>query len=139
MDISIFRHPEVSSSEEEEEGKENIPPQSAWSRHTTAVHLPYYNIPIETKLPRHHDTSVLSYVQCFLTPELVSIIATNTNLYATSKQAPAGWATSTDEVRRFIAARIFMGIIINLPYLYMYWEEEWRQAVTVWQKGTQKK
>jgi hypothetical protein len=121
---------EVSSSEEEEEGKENIPPQSAWSRHTTAVHLPYYNIPVETKLPRHHDTSVLGYVQCFLTRELVSTIATNTNLYAVSKQAPAGWTTSTEEVWRFIAARIFMGII-DLPYLHMYWEEEWRQAYVV--------
>jgi hypothetical protein len=50
---------EVSSSEEEEGEKENIPPQPAWSRHTTAVHLPFYDIPPETKLPRHHDTSVL--------------------------------------------------------------------------------
>ena len=61
---------------------------------------------------------------------LVDTIATNTNLYAQFKQAPAGWATTSAEVWRFIAAHIFMGII-DLPYLHMYWEEGVSQPYVV--------
>ena len=72
----------------------------------------------------------LGYLQCFLTPALISTIANNTNLYAASKGAPAGWATSAEEVWLFIAVHIFMGIV-DLPYLHMYWEEGWRQEFVV--------
>jgi hypothetical protein len=72
----------------------------------------------------------LGYFQCFLTPSLVDTIATNTNLYAKSKRAPAGWATTSAEVWLFISVHIFMGII-DLPYLHMYWEEGFRQEYVV--------
>jgi hypothetical protein len=74
--------------------------------------------------------SEMGYLQCFLTPSLISTIATNTNLYATSKQAPAGWATTPEEVWLCIAVHIFMGIV-ELPYLHMYWEGGWRQQYVV--------
>ena len=63
----------------------------------------------------------MGYLQCFLPPSLISTIATNTNLFATFKQAPAGWATTPEEVWSFVTVNIFMGII-KLPYLHMYWE-----------------
>jgi predicted acetyltransferase len=53
----------------------------------------------------------MGYLQCFLTPSLISTIAHNTNLYAASKHAPAGWATSAEEVWLFIAVHIYMGIV----------------------------
>ena len=72
----------------------------------------------------------MGYFQCFLPHTLISTIATNTNLYATFKEAPAGWATTPEEVWLFIAVHIYMGII-DLPYLHMYWEGEYRQSYVV--------
>jgi Transposase IS4/DDE_Tnp_1-like zinc-ribbon len=118
---------EASSSEEEGDEKENIPPHSQWVKQTHPITLPPFIIDPGSTLPRHRVHTEMGYLQCFLTPSLVSTIATNTNLYATSKQAPAGWATSADEVWLFIAVHIFMGIV-ELPSLPMYWEERWRQG-----------
>jgi hypothetical protein len=121
---------ELSSSEEEEDEKENTPPHSGWDTHTHAIALPPFTACPGSNLPRHRVRSELGYLQCFLTPSLISTIAHNTNLYAISKQAPAGWATSAEEVWLFIAVHIFMGIV-DLPYLHMYWEEGWRQEFVV--------
>lgn len=112
---------EASSSEEEEDEKENTPPHSQWVKQNHPITLPPFIIDPGSTLPRHRVMSEMGYLQCFLTPSLVSTIATNTNLYATSKQAPAGWATTADEVWLFIAVHIFMGIV-DLPSLPMYWE-----------------
>jgi hypothetical protein len=121
---------DASSSESEDEEKENIPPNSGWAMQTHDIKLPPFTEPHGCNLPRHHGQSELDYVQCFITAELVSTIAANTNLYARSKGAPADWATSTAEMWRFIAVHIFMGIV-DLPHLHMYWEAEWRQAYVV--------
>jgi hypothetical protein len=118
---------EASSSEEEGDEKENILPHSQWVKQTHPITLPPFIIDPGSTLPRHRVHTEMGYLQCFLTPSLVSTIATNTNLYATSKQAPAGWATTADEVWLFIAVHIFMGIV-ELPSLPMYWEERWRQG-----------
>jgi hypothetical protein len=121
---------ESSSSEDEEEEKENIPPHLAWVEHTHDITLPPFTDQPASNLPRHRAMSEIGYLQCFLPPSLISTIATNTNLYATSKQAPAGWATTPEEVWLFIAVHIFMGIF-ELPYLHMYWEGEWRQQYVI--------
>jgi hypothetical protein len=72
----------------------------------------------------------MGYLQCFLPPSLIATIATNTNLYAAFKQAPAGWSTTPEELWLFIAVHIFLGII-ELPDLHMYWEGMWRQQYIV--------
>jgi Transposase IS4 len=120
---------EDSSSEDEEEEKENTPPNSGWDKHTHDIKLPAFTEPHGSTLPRNRHHSELGYLQ-FLTPELVSTMATNSNLYATSKGAAAGWATSAAELWRFISVHIFMGIVV-LPSYKMYWEEGWRQQYVV--------
>jgi hypothetical protein len=121
---------DVSSSEDEEEEKENIPPHYAWADHTHDVRLPPFTIQPASNLPRQRLRTEFGYLQCFLPSSLISTIATNTNLYAASKHAPAGWATTPEEVWLFISVHIFMGII-DLPSLHMYWEGQFRQQYTV--------
>jgi Transposase IS4 len=121
---------EASSSEEEEEEKENIPPHSRWSDHTHHITLPPFIVHSCSVLPRHRPMTEMGYLQCFLTQEVVSLIATNTNLYAASKHAPAGWATTAEEVWLFIAVHIFMGIV-DLPSMDAYWHHRWRQQYVV--------
>jgi hypothetical protein len=99
--------------------------QDGTSIRTTSLSLRSPSLPAPTS-----PVIASCYLQCFLPPSLISTIATNTNLYATSKQAPAGWATSAEEMWLFIAVHIFMGIV-DLPYLHMYWEAGWRQAYVV--------
>ena len=94
------------------------------------IKVPSFTDHTGSNLPRNRAHSERGYLQCFLPPSLISTIATNTNLYAAFKQAPAGWATTPEEIWRFIAVHIYMGII-GLPYLHMYWEREWRQKDVV--------
>ena len=119
-----------SSSEDESDEKENISPNSAWTQQTHDIRLPSFNLPSGPNLPRNRIRSELGYLQCFLTEELVSIIATNTNLYARSKHVAAEWSTSAAEIWRFIGVHIFMGIV-DLPSVPMYWEARWRQSYVV--------
>jgi hypothetical protein len=121
---------DATSSESEDEEKENTPPNSQWDTHTHHVKLPAFIDSPGPCLPRHRVNTILGYVQCFITEELASTIATNTTLYARSKGAPAGWAASAAEIWRFLAVHIFMGIV-DLPSLHMYWEDEYRQAFVV--------
>ena len=117
---------ESSASESEEEEGENTAPHAPWAPQTHAITRPPFTALPASVLPRHRQPTELGYLQCFLPPSLVDTIATNTNLYAAFKQAPPGWATTPAEVWRFIAVHLFMGII-ELPYLHMYWEGQWRQ------------
>lgn len=117
---------EVSSSEEEEEPQENAAPHAPWVEQTHSITRPPFPIAAASILPRYRQSTELGYLECFLPPTLIATIATNTNLYAASKQAPAGWATTPGEVWLFIAVHLYMGII-DLPYLHMYWEAGWRQ------------
>jgi hypothetical protein len=119
-----------SSSEEEEEGTENTSPNSEWSTDTHHVKLPPFSELFGSRLPRDRSHTILAYVQHFITEELAATIATNTNLYAASKQATAWVPTTTAEVWRFLAVHIFMGIV-DLPSHHMYWEEEYRQPYVV--------
>jgi hypothetical protein len=120
----------ANSSESEDEEKENIPPQSSWSQHTHDVHHMPFTGQCGSNLPRHREETELGYLRCFLPDSLIATITINTNLYATSKQAPAGWATTPGEVWMFISVYIFMGIV-NLPRLHMYWEGQWSQSYVV--------
>ena len=121
---------ESSSSEDEEDEKENAHPDGEWSGVTHDIPLPPFASPSGSALPLHHGPSELDYVEQFITPSLVSIIATNTNLHAASKGAAAGWTTSVAEVWRFLAVNLFMGIV-KLPYLHLYWEGDWRESCVV--------
>lgn len=76
---------EVSSSEDEDEEKENIPPQSSWTEHTHDIHHVPFTGQCASNLPRHREMTELGYLRCFLPDSLIAIITTNTNLYATSK------------------------------------------------------
>ena len=116
----------VSSSEEEEEEKENAPPHSQWADKTHDVTRPRFTDHPGSNLPGHREHTELGYLRCFLPDTLIATITASTNLYATTKGAPAGWSTTPAEVWLFIAVHIFMGII-DLPNLPMYWEGGWRQ------------
>ena len=102
------------SSEEEVEEKENMPPQSAWNEHTHGPPPPHFTEQCGSNLPRHRTMTELGYLRCFLPDSLIATIATNTTLYAASKEAAAGWATTSEEVWSFISVYIFMGIV-SLP------------------------
>jgi Transposase IS4 len=121
---------EYSSSEEEEEEKENDKPHAPWVEQTRDIPRPRCTEHPASNLPRHHEHSEFGYLRCFLPDTLISTIATNTTLYAASKGAPPGWATTPAEIWLFISVHIFMGII-DLPNLAMYWEEGWRQQYVV--------
>ena len=121
---------EASSSEEEGEEKENVTPHAPWVEQTHDIHRPPCTEHPSSNLPRHREHTEFGYLRCFLPDTLISTIATNTNLYATSKGAPPGWATTPAEIWRFISVHIYMGII-DLPNLAMYWEGEWRQQYVV--------
>jgi len=117
---------ELEEEEEEEEEKENIPPAPAWVDGTHTIAPPQFTEQCASNLPRHREETELGYLRCFLSDTLIDIITANTNLYAKSKQAPAGWATTSAEVWMFIAVHIFMGVC-ELPNLHMYWEKGWQQ------------
>ena len=121
---------EASGSDDEEKDSQNAPPPSAWAEQTHRITLPPFAIESGSVLPRHRVTTEMGYLQCFLTPELMSTIAANTNLYAAFKQAPAGWSTTAEELWLFVAVHIFMGIVV-LPAMTTYWEEGWRQEFVV--------
>ena len=121
---------ECSSSEEEAEDAENAAPDSEWTEETHDVTSPPFTGEPASILPRNRAHTELGYLQCFLTPTLLATIATNTNAYAATKQAPPGWATTPAEVWLFISVHIFMGIV-RLPYIHQYWEGQWRQQYVV--------
>ena len=52
---------------------------------------------------------------------------TNTNLYATARQATAWVPTTLEEIWRYIAVLIRQGIV-HLPELHQYWEVEYRDS-----------
>ena len=114
-----------SSSDEDADEKENIPPPSSWSRMCTAVTAPPLSVSSAAQLSIHHVTTELGFFQCLLSEETVAAIATNTTAYAQSKGWPATWQTSAEEVWLFIAVHICMGIV-DLPRVHMYWEDSWR-------------
>jgi hypothetical protein len=119
-----------SSSEEEVEEKENVTPHAPWVDQTHDIHRPPCTDLPASNLPRHREHTEFGYLRCFLPDTLISTIATNTTLYAASKGAPPGWATTSAEIWLFICVHIYMGIV-DLPNIHMYWEGGWRQQYIV--------
>ena len=54
------------SSEEEDEEKENMPPQSAWNEHTHDPPPPHFTEQCGSNLPHHRTMTELGYLRCFL-------------------------------------------------------------------------
>ena len=69
----------------------------------------------------------LDSLQYFLHSTLIDTFVTNTNLYATSRQAAAWVPTTTEEMWRYLAIRIRQGIVV-LPELHHYWEAGYRDT-----------
>ena len=116
------------SSDEEVEGKENIPPVSAWSRGTNSINSTVCTAHPTVVLPRDRTHTELGYFRCFIADTLIDIFVTNTNAYAQSLAATPPLVTDAPEMWRFIAARIRMGIV-QLPETRMYWQAEYRDTI----------
>ena len=97
-------------SDEEVEGKENIPPASGWLPNTHHVRSTPCTAHAAVVLPRDRTRTELGYFRCFITDTLIDIMVTNTNAYALSLPASPPFITDAAEMWRFIATRIRMGI-----------------------------
>ena len=118
---------EGSSSEEEVENKENIPPATAWLPDTHDITLPPCTAVAAVVLPRNRARTELGYFRCFITDTLIDIFVTNTIAYSQSRHVTPPFETDAAEIWRFIAANIRMGIV-GLPNLHMYWQAEYRDS-----------
>ena len=120
---------EQSTDESDEDSKaqaasENVEP---WSRHTHDVsHVAYGDAPI-ARLPRHHISDELGFLQLFLTQTLVETFVASTNQYAAARQAPHWTPTTVEELWRYLAVRIRQGVVV-LPHLRHYWQAEYRDS-----------
>ena len=110
------------------EGKENIPPVSAWSHGTNSINSTVCTAHPTVVLPRNRAHTELGYLRCFIADTLINIFVTNTNAYAQSLAATPPFVTDAAEMWRFIAARIRMGIV-RLPETRMYWQAEYRDTI----------
>jgi hypothetical protein len=119
-DTSIVEH----DSDEEEEEKAEPAPAAApgWRRETTAVVPPRFNSPSGSQTTA---SSPLDLLHLYLPLRLLRTIAANTTAYAHSKGADSSWRTTAEELYRFIAIHIAMGIN-QLPSVHMYWQQNWR-------------
>jgi hypothetical protein len=75
--------------------------------------------------PQSTLSSPLDLFQLFLPIRLLRTVASNTTAYALSKGAVSNWYTTAEELYRFIAIHIAMGIN-QLPSVHMYWDSRWR-------------
>jgi hypothetical protein len=119
-DTSIVEH----DSEEEEEEKEEptAAAEQGWRKEAVAVASAPFTSPSG---PQTTASSPLDLFQLYLPPRLLRTIAANTAAYARSKGADSTWQTTAEELYRFIAIHIAMGII-QLPSVHMYWSQPWR-------------
>ena len=115
------------SSDEEMEGKENIPPASGWVAGPHRITPAPCTVHAAVVLPRQRVRTELGYFRCFITDTLMDIIVSSTNSYAQQLQADPPFVTDAAEMWRFIAARIRMGIV-RLPETRMYWQEDYKDS-----------
>ena len=115
------------SSDEEVEGKGNIPPASGWLPNTHDVRSTPCTAHAAVVLPRDCTRTEVGYFRCFITDTLIDIIVTNTNAYALSLAASPPFITDAAEMWRFIATRIRMGIA-QLPEQAMYWQAQYKDS-----------
>jgi Transposase IS4 len=119
-DNSIVEH----DSEEEEEEKQEpaVVAEQRWSEEVTAIVPSPFTSPSD---PQTAVVSPLDLFQLFLPLRFLRTIAANTTAYAHSKGADNTWQTTAEELYRFIAIHIAMGIN-QLPSVHMYWDARWR-------------
>jgi hypothetical protein len=110
----------------EEEEKENEEPTTSaemrWSGEVAAVIPSRFT---SASGPQTTLTSPLDLFHLFLPIRLLRTIAVNTTAYAHSRGADSTWHTTAEELYRFIAIHIAMGIN-QLPSVHMYWDMRWR-------------
>jgi hypothetical protein len=116
-----------SSSEDERKAAPNDENIEAWSEELHDVHPPVCSATASVRLPRHRPLTELGYLQCFIDQTLIDIFVTNTNLYATARQAAAWEPVTAEEMWRYLAVRIRQGIVV-LPELHHYWEAGYRDS-----------
>jgi hypothetical protein len=119
-DTSIVEH---DSEEEEEEKAEPTPgAEQGWSKEAAAVVSPRFTSPSG---PQTTASSPLDLFHLYLPIRLLRIIAANTTAYAHSKGLDSSWTTTAEELYRFTAIHICMGIA-RLPQVHMYWSDTHR-------------
>jgi hypothetical protein len=119
--------PDEGSSESEENekassNKENI---AQWSGQLHDVHPPLCAAVPTSLLPRHRVDTELGYVQQFIDDAMIDLFVTNTNSYAAARGATAWVPVTSQEMWRYLAVMIRMGIV-HLPDMHMYWQAEYR-------------
>jgi hypothetical protein len=114
-DISAVEHDD--EEEEEEKQEPETATEQGWSKEAKSIVLPSFTSPWG---PQTTVTSPLDLFQLFLPIRLLRIIAVNTTSYAHSKGSDSTWRTTAEELYRFIAIHICMGIA-RLPQAHMYW------------------
>jgi hypothetical protein len=115
------------SSDDEEEGKENVPPASAWVPGTHSITPTPCTAHATVVLPRNRTRTELGYFRCFITDKLIKIIVFSTIAYAKSLRGDEEFKTDAPEMWRYIAARIRMGIV-RLPETRLYWQAEFKES-----------
>ena len=117
-DVSIVQH------DSEDESKEDalVPStESIWIKEIHSIRLPRF---MADSGPQVALSDPLDLLQLFLPYSLLALIAQNTTAYAHSKGASSDWCTTPEELYRFIAVHICMGICV-LPQVQLYWSEEY--------------
>ena len=120
---------EASASDEDEKKQPNTENIAQWTQQLHDLRPPLCTTSPTVVLPRHRPSTELDSLQYFLHSTLIDTFVTNTNLYATSRQAAAWVPTTTEEMWRYLAIRIRQGIVV-LPELHHYWEAGYRDPYT---------
>jgi len=119
-DTSIIEHD--TDTEEEEKQASTAAAEPQWREEAAPIVPSQFTSRSD---PQTTLTSPLDLLQLFLPIRLLRTIAGNTTAYALSKGADSTWYTTAEELYRFIAIHIGMGIN-QLPSVHMYWDSRWR-------------
>ena len=117
--LSALQH---ASSAKNKKNKRAMDVKFQWKKGTK---LPNVDTEFAGQLPDPPDEigSPLSYFQQFLTPDLISLIVSETNRYAA--QCGSSFVTYEHQVERYIGILMKMGIV-QLPRYRLYWSTELR-------------
>ena len=118
---------EASSSEDDAKAAPNDENVGPWSQELQDVNPPVCAAVATVLLPRNVARTELGYLQAFIDDALIDLFVTNTNLYATARQATAWVPVTAEEMWRYLAVRIRQGIVV-LPELHMYWAAFYRDS-----------
>jgi hypothetical protein len=119
-DTSVVEHDSEKEEEEKEEQVDAV--DTAWTSESLTIVPPPFT---SHSGPQTTASSPLDLFQLFLPIRLILTIVANTTAYAHSKGSDSTWHTTAEEIYRFIAIHIGMGIN-QLPSVHMYWDSRWR-------------